>query len=97
MNHKIEKMLEPGSRIGILGGGQLGRMLAIAAARLGFKSHIFDPSENAPASQVRSLASAAPPPAPAVPRGLQSRVFDESTTEFRDKTGSAAPPRHRRE
>ena len=59
MNHKIDKMLEPGSRIGILGGGQLGRMLAIAAARLGFKSHIFDPSENSPASQVASKTSIA--------------------------------------
>ena len=59
MNHKIDKMLEPGSRIGILGGGQLGRMLAVAAARLGFKSHIFDPSENSPASHVASKTSIA--------------------------------------
>ncbi len=34
--------LPPGSTIGILGGGQLGRMLALAAARLGFKSHIYN-------------------------------------------------------
>ena len=33
--------LPPGSTIGILGGGQLGRMLALAAARLGFKTHIY--------------------------------------------------------
>jgi 5-(carboxyamino)imidazole ribonucleotide synthase len=33
--------LAPGARIGILGGGQLGRMLALAAARLGLKSHVF--------------------------------------------------------
>jgi 5-(carboxyamino)imidazole ribonucleotide synthase len=45
-------MLKPGSRIGILGGGQLGRMLAVAASRLGFMSHIFDPNVNSPASQV---------------------------------------------
>jgi 5-(carboxyamino)imidazole ribonucleotide synthase len=45
-------MLKPGSRIGILGGGQLGRMLAVAASRLGFTSHIFDPNVNSPASQV---------------------------------------------
>ena len=43
MNHRIDEMLEPGSKIGILGGGQLGRMLAVAATRLGFKSHIFEP------------------------------------------------------
>ena len=35
----------PGSTIGILGGGQLGRMIAIAAARLGYRCHIFDPHE----------------------------------------------------
>ena len=52
MNHRIDRMLKPGSRIGILGGGQLGRMLAVAASRLGFTSHIFDPNVNSPASQV---------------------------------------------
>jgi len=35
--------LPPGSTIGILGGGQLGRMMALAAARFGYKCHIFDP------------------------------------------------------
>jgi 5-(carboxyamino)imidazole ribonucleotide synthase len=35
--------LAPGSTIGIVGGGQLGRMLAIAAAQLGYRCHIFDP------------------------------------------------------
>jgi 5-(carboxyamino)imidazole ribonucleotide synthase len=35
--------LAPGSTIGIIGGGQLGRMLAMAAARLGYRCHIFDP------------------------------------------------------
>ena len=35
----------PGSTIGIVGGGQLGRMLAMAAAQLGYRSHIFDPHE----------------------------------------------------
>ena len=44
--------LKPGSTIGILGGGQLGRMLSVAAARLGLKTHIFEPSADAPASHV---------------------------------------------
>jgi len=35
--------LSPGAVIGILGGGQLGRMLALAAARLGLKAHIYSP------------------------------------------------------
>ncbi|MEO1306526.1 MAG: 5-(carboxyamino)imidazole ribonucleotide synthase [Pseudomonadota bacterium] len=43
--------LPPGSTIGILGGGQLGRMLSVAAARLGYVCHIFEPG-NAPAAQV---------------------------------------------
>jgi 5-(carboxyamino)imidazole ribonucleotide synthase len=38
-------MIPPGSTIGIIGGGQLGRMLSIAAAQLGYKCHIFDPHE----------------------------------------------------
>ena len=42
-------MLQVGDKIGIVGGGQLGRMLAIAAGRLGFKTIILDPQTNAPA------------------------------------------------
>jgi len=44
--------LPPGSIIGILGGGQLGRMLALAAARLGMKTHIFCPDPESPAFDV---------------------------------------------
>ena len=44
--------IPPGSTIGIVGGGQLGRMLAMAAARLGYKCHILDPNPNGPAAQV---------------------------------------------
>jgi 5-(carboxyamino)imidazole ribonucleotide synthase len=42
----------PGSTIGIIGGGQLGRMLAVAAAQLGYKCHILDPNPIAAAAQV---------------------------------------------
>ncbi|MGJ8560157.1 MAG: 5-(carboxyamino)imidazole ribonucleotide synthase [Litorimonas sp.] len=45
-------LLAPGSTIGILGGGQLGRMLALAAARLGLKTHTFGPCDDDPAGQV---------------------------------------------
>jgi 5-(carboxyamino)imidazole ribonucleotide synthase len=45
-------VLTPQATIGILGGGQLGRMLALAAARLGFKCHVFAPSPDAPAFDV---------------------------------------------
>ena len=44
--------IAPGSMIGIIGGGQLGRMLAVAAAQLGYKCHVLDPDENGPAAQV---------------------------------------------
>jgi 5-(carboxyamino)imidazole ribonucleotide synthase len=45
-------MLKPGATIGILGGGQLARMLAMAGARLGLKSHIFSPVVDDPAFDV---------------------------------------------
>jgi 5-(carboxyamino)imidazole ribonucleotide synthase len=44
--------LPPGSTVGILGGGQLGRMLALAAAGLGLKCHIYAPEQDSPAFQV---------------------------------------------
>ena len=47
--------LAPGSTIGILGGGQLGRMLSVAAARLGFKTCIFEPGGDCPASHVSNF------------------------------------------
>ena len=43
------KIFPPGSTIGILGGGQLGRMTAMAAARLGYRCHIYSPDEGEPA------------------------------------------------
>jgi 5-(carboxyamino)imidazole ribonucleotide synthase len=45
-------ILAPEAVIGILGGGQLGRMLALAAARLGFKCHVYSPSPDSPAFEV---------------------------------------------
>jgi 5-(carboxyamino)imidazole ribonucleotide synthase len=51
-NKKLEAPVAPGGTIGILGGGQLGRMLALAAARLGLKSHVYCHDADAPAFQV---------------------------------------------
>ncbi|HEV2569012.1 5-(carboxyamino)imidazole ribonucleotide synthase [Sphingomonas sp.] len=45
-------ILAPGATIGILGGGQLGRMLAIAAAQLGYRTHIYAPEASGPATEV---------------------------------------------
>ena len=53
-----EKLL-PGSVIGILGGGQLGRMMACEAARLGFDVHIFSPDAQSPAGRVSAYETVA--------------------------------------
>ena len=45
-------MIRPGATIGILGGGQLGRMLALAAAQYGLKTHIYTPEADSPAFDV---------------------------------------------
>ncbi|MEJ2518570.1 MAG: hypothetical protein P8Y82_11600 [Methyloceanibacter sp.] len=49
--------LPPGSTIGILGGGQLGRMLSAAASRLGLKTHIYNDTPAAPAFHVAAKGS----------------------------------------
>lgn len=51
--------LVPGATIGILGGGQLGRMLALAAAKLGLKTHIYAPEPESPAFDVASMRTQA--------------------------------------
>ena len=45
-------IVPPGSTIGIIGGGQLGRMMAIAAAQFGYRCHIYDPHEAPCAAEV---------------------------------------------
>lgn len=52
--------LSPGSVIGILGGGQLGRMLAVCAAELGFDVHIYEPEADCPAGRVAAACVTAP-------------------------------------
>ncbi len=47
-------MLQPGATIGILGGGQLGRMLAVAAAQLGYRTHVLAPDRQSVAAQTAS-------------------------------------------
>jgi phosphoribosylaminoimidazole carboxylase (NCAIR synthetase) len=71
-------MLSPGATIGILGGGQLGRMTALAAARLGYRCHIFTDEDDSPAAQVSAgatVAAAAPVAAnPLVSKGKE--IYD---------------------
>ncbi len=70
-----------GGTLGILGGGQLGRMLAMAAARLGIDVHIYAPEENSPAARVSSAFTCA-----AYDDAVALRAFAEAvdavTTEF---------------
>lgn len=49
----------PGATIGIAGGGQLGRMLAMAAGRLGYRTIVFDPDPDGPAAQMANAVIAA--------------------------------------
>ena len=56
---RLAKALAPSSTIGILGGGQLGRMLALAAGQLGLKCHIFAPEGDSPAFQVSAAHTVA--------------------------------------
>jgi len=51
--------IKPGATIGILGGGQLGRMIALAAADLGLKSHVFSPDAQSPAFDVAAAYTVA--------------------------------------
>jgi 5-(carboxyamino)imidazole ribonucleotide synthase len=48
----IPRLIPPGETIGILGGGQLGRMLAVAAARLGYRCHVYAPEAKSVAAEV---------------------------------------------
>lgn len=56
----MTKPLQTGDVIGILGGGQLGRMLSVAASRLGLQCHIFEPGANPPAGDVAHKITTAP-------------------------------------
>jgi 5-(carboxyamino)imidazole ribonucleotide synthase len=56
----LQKPVSPGGTIGIVGGGQLGRMLAMAASRLGLKTCIYNDTADAPAFQVTQHAVVAP-------------------------------------
>lgn len=72
--------LKPGASIGILGGGQLGRMLSVAASRLGYRCHIYEPGA-APAADVAHCLTTAPYEDEAALRDFAASV-DVVTYEF---------------
>ena len=51
----MTRVIPPGSTIGVLGSGQLGRMMAIAARRMGYRVHTYSPAEETPTGQVADL------------------------------------------
>ncbi|MTH64391.1 5-(carboxyamino)imidazole ribonucleotide synthase [Paracoccus shanxieyensis] len=72
--------LHPGATIGILGGGQLGRMLSVAASRLGYRTHVYEPGA-APAGDVAHAVTTAPYEDQAALRAFAEAV-DVITYEF---------------
>jgi 5-(carboxyamino)imidazole ribonucleotide synthase len=53
-------LVAPGAALGLLGGGQLGRMFAMAARRMGYRVHTFSPEDDSPAGQIADLEVTAP-------------------------------------
>lgn len=92
--------LAPGAAIGILGGGQLGRMLALAAARLGLRAHVYDPAAaDGPAAQVADRATTAAWDDAAALDAFAASVdvityeFENIPTGTLDRLGAARPIR----
>ncbi|MGI9371233.1 MAG: 5-(carboxyamino)imidazole ribonucleotide synthase [Hyphomicrobiales bacterium] len=83
------KALSPGSTIGILGGGQLGRMLALAAGDLGLNCHIYCPEENSPAFAVSKAHTCADYDDEQALRAFANAV-DVVTYEFENVPGETA-------
>ena len=81
-------IVEPGSTIGIVGGGQLGRMLAMAAARIGYDCHIFAPEADPPAARVAARVTRAAYDDLAALRAFADAV-DVATYEFENLPAEA--------
>jgi 5-(carboxyamino)imidazole ribonucleotide synthase len=80
--------LAAGAIIGILGGGQLGRMLSVAAARLGFRCHIYEPGADCPAAHVAWRTTTAAYEDAAALRAF-ARAVDVVTYEFENVPAEA--------
>ncbi len=80
--------IAPGSTIGIIGGGQLGRMLAMAAAELGYYCHVFAPDADPPAARVAARSTRAAYDDLAALRAFAASV-DVATYEFENLPAQA--------
>lgn len=56
----MSRVILPGATIGIIGGGQLGRMMAISAKQMGYKIAVLEPSKNGPLAQIADYEINAP-------------------------------------
>jgi 5-(carboxyamino)imidazole ribonucleotide synthase len=81
--------LLPGATLGILGSGQLGRMLALAARRMGYRVHVFSPERDSPTGQVADHEHAAPYEHLAAVRAFARKV-DVVTFEFENVPAATA-------
>jgi 5-(carboxyamino)imidazole ribonucleotide synthase len=79
----------PGATVGVLGGGQLGRMFAIAARRMGYRVHTFSPDEDSPTGQVADQSIVASYDDLDAVRGF-ARGVDAVTFEFENVSAAAA-------
>ncbi|MFU8881013.1 MAG: 5-(carboxyamino)imidazole ribonucleotide synthase [Rhodobacterales bacterium] len=84
----MNEMLKTGATIGILGGGQLGRMLSVAASRLGLRTHVFEPGHMPPAADVAHQVTTAPYE-DAAALGAFAATCDVITYEFENIPTSA--------
>jgi 5-(carboxyamino)imidazole ribonucleotide synthase len=85
----LPSLILPGSTIGVLGGGQLGRMFAMAARRLGYRVHTLAPEDDTPTAQVADVAVNAPYDDLDAVRRF-ARGVDVVTFEFENVSAAAA-------
>jgi 5-(carboxyamino)imidazole ribonucleotide synthase len=84
----MSRVIYPGSTIGVLGGGQLGRMFAMAARRLGYRVHTLAPEHDTPTGQIADVEVNAPYEDLDAVRAF-SRAVDLVTFEFENVTAEA--------
>tara|TARA_B100001123_G_scaffold352308_1_gene403787 strand:+ start:21222 stop:22358 length:1137 start_codon:yes stop_codon:yes gene_type:complete len=95
----VTSVIPPGSTIGVLGGGQLGRMLTTTARKMGYQVHTFSPEKDTPTGQVANLAVSASYEDLDALRGFASQVqvvtleFENIPIKAIDAVESLAPVR----
>src|ERR671934_739065 len=85
----MSRVIVPGSTIGVLGGGQLGRMFAMAARRLGYRVHTLAPDHDTPTGQVADVEINASYDDLDAVRAF-ARAVDVVTFEFENVSAGAA-------